>query len=208
MTTDIATNDDVLSAFAAAANELSTSTKPIVKFSKGDWLLGQDGEELKVGSRFALNMLDAERGWIRWRDGKPVERRMARIAARAPIPARYELGHEDESLWERDGDDRPRDPWQLMLEIPARELDGERREVVLSGGSRGWEGCCKALLTEFAQGARQSPGKVPVVELANDSYTHKAFGRVKVPVLPIVAWMTEDELMNGGGQKKKAAKRF
>src|SRR3954466_3762471 len=123
MTTDIATYNDVLSAFAAAAEELSTGVKPILKFQKGDWLLGQDAEELKAGTRLAVAMLEAERGWVRWRDGKPVERRMARIAGRAPIPQRYELGHDDESLWDRDGDDRPRDPWQFMIEFPARELD-------------------------------------------------------------------------------------
>ena len=49
---------------------------------------------------------------------------MVRIAGRVPIPSRYELGHHDEALWDRDGDGRPRDPWQLMLEFPARELDG------------------------------------------------------------------------------------
>ena len=211
MTTNIAACDDVLSAFAAVAEELSTGAKPILKFQKGDWLLGQDGEELKPGTRLAVDMMNAERGWVRWRDGKPVERKMVRIAARVPVPARYELGHDDESLWDKDGDDRPRDPWQAMIEFPARELDGERREVVISGGSRGWEGCCKALLAEFAQGARQNTGKVPVVELGSDSYQHRTYGRVKVPALPIVAWMAEEELINGAsgnGQKKKAAKRF
>src|SRR4051794_23988135 len=104
MNTGITTHDDVLSAFVTAAEELSTGTRPILKFQKGDWLLGQEAEELKPGTRLAINMLDAERGWVRWKDGKPVERKMVRIAARVPIPSRYELGHHDEELWATDGD--------------------------------------------------------------------------------------------------------
>jgi hypothetical protein len=211
MMTDIATHDDVLSAFAAAAEQLSTGAKPILKFQKGDWLLGQEAEELKPGTRLALNMLDAEHGWVRWKDGKPAERKMTRIAARVPIPSRHELGHHDEELWDKDGDGRPRDPCKMMLDFPARELEGERREVVVSGGSRGWEGCCKALLTDFASSARQNPGKTPIVELGSGRYQHKTYGMVKVPALPIVTWLTEEELVNGTpgiGQKKKVLKRF
>jgi hypothetical protein len=203
----MATSDAAFLAFGAAAAALSGGDqKDILKFDKGDWYLGQDKEEVPRGAKLAANIMEAEWGWVRWRDGKPVERRMVRIASGAQAATRDALGHLDEQLWERDNQGKARDPWQFMIEIPAREVAGGKREVLLSGGSRGWEGCCKALFQEFGQQMREQGGKAPIVELGSDKYEHKQYGIVKTPLLKIVEWKSATELEQKAETKKIATK--
>jgi hypothetical protein len=209
MTTELATYSDAFSAFQAASSALSGGDqKPILKFHKGDWLLGQESEDVPNGTCLAANLLEAEWGWVRWKDNKPVERRMYRIASGRVPDSRDVLGHNDEALWDRDDNGRPRDPWQRMIEIPARELSGFSREVVLSGGSKGWEGCCKALFGEFGEGLKEGKGdRTPIVKLSGSHYEHKVYGRTKVPVLELVEWRDLAQLL-AAPEKKKPATKF
>ena len=190
MTTELATfNENALAAFQNASAALSGEQKLLLKFQKGDWYAGQDNEEIPIGTKLAANIMEAEWGWVRWHDNKPVERRMTLIASGTAPPPRDALGHDDEALWDRDDQGRPRDPWQRMIEIPVRELSGERREMILSGGSRGHEGACKALFKEFGDGMRSNLGKIPVIELRSDKYNHPKYGIVKTPAMPLVSWL-------------------
>jgi hypothetical protein len=188
-------NDNAFAAFEAAAASLSGGDqKPILKFQKGDWYLGQENEEIPNGTKLAANIMEAEWGWVRWSGGKPAERRMVRIATGAQAPTRDTLGHLDRELWDRDNAGKPRDPWQFMVDIPAREIAGQKREVMLSGGSKGWEGCCKALFAAFGKGMRENGGKTPIVQLAGDKYSHGEYGVVKTPKLELVEWKAPAEL--------------
>lgn len=206
----VTVNENALANFGAAASALSGDQKPLLRFVKGDWYLGQDKDEIPLGAKFALNMPAVEWGWIFWHDEKPEERRMVTVASGQPIAARSNLGHEDKELWRRDNEGNPQDPWQKTIEIPARELASEKREVVIAGSSKGWEGCCKALFKAFGEGMRANPGRVPVVELAVGKYDHKKYGITKVPVLNIVAWQTAEELEAAvaAPAPKKASTKF
>ena len=53
------------------------------------------------------------------------------------------------------------------------------------------------LLKAYGTEYRQKPGKLPVIELQADDYVHqtKAYGRIDVPVLSLVDWVDEAELM-------------
>lgn len=207
MSTELATyNENTFAAFQNAAAALSGDQKPILKFDKGDWYAGQDNEEMPTGTKLAADMLHAEWGWVRWKDGKPVDRKMVLVASGAGPANRDDLGNLDEGLWDRDDQGKPRDPWQKMIEIPVREISGEMREMVLSGGSRGYEGACKALFKAFGEGMRTNMGKVPVISLSGDKYQHKQYGMVKVPALPIVEWMDPTAKPAVEGPKSSKAK--
>jgi hypothetical protein len=189
-----------------AASALSGGDKLILKHNKGDWLLGQEDEDVPQGTLIAVDMQNAEWGWLRWYDSKPADRRMHLISSgQAPEP-RDALDHDDKELWERDPmTNEPRDPWQKTIEIPARELSGERREVLLSGSSRGWEGACKALFKQYGEGLAAGKGALtPIVKLGVSHYDHKnkAFGRIKVPVLELVEWREPGELLAAPPAKK------
>ena len=173
--------------FALAAAALSGGDqKPILKFIKGDWLVGQDNEELPLGTKLAADMMNAEWGWFRWKDQKPVDRRMVTVSSGQPVPSRDQLGHDDRQLWDIDANGKPRDPWQRTIEIPVREISGEKREFILSGSSKGFEGGCKALFKAFDKGRRANAGKTPVIELRSDKYSHPTYGIVKTPAMPLV----------------------
>jgi hypothetical protein len=204
--------DAAFERFQAAAAALSGGSTAICKFEKGDWLLGSEKTDVPNGTLLAVDMMRAEWGWVRWLDNRPVERRMVMVASGTPFVLRSELGHMDEALWARDDQGRPRDPWQSMIEIPAREVSGARREMVLSGGSRGWDGCCKELFGTFGEQMRENRGKTPIVKLGTSSYDHKKYGRVKVPVLELVEWRSPLELAGledkGGKKAAKVATAF
>ena len=166
-------------------------TKPILKFEKGDWLLGQDKKEIKLGTLLLANMAGVEWGWVRWQDSRPTDRRMGLLAEGYQVEPRDALPDRDKQLWDTDEKGFPRDPWQKMIEIPVRIPDGE--EMLMSGGSRGWEGCCKALFEQYGKGLKEGKQGTPVVKLGGAHYDHKMYGRVKVPVLELVEWRTGSE---------------
>jgi len=201
--TGVAQYSDTFAAFQAAAAQLSGGDqKPILKFEKGDWYAGQEKREVPNGTRLAADIVHAEWGWVRWDDGKPQERRMVPIASGQPTAARDSLGYNDKELWDDDNTGKPRDPWQFMIEIPVRELTGARTEMVMSGGSKGWEGCCKALFAAFGEQMRSNAGKVPIIQLGGDRYQHKDYGIVKTPKVELVEWKAETELETVAPAKK------
>jgi hypothetical protein len=178
-------------AFLAAASSMAGGDqKSILKFSKGDWIYGQDSEEMPIGTRLAADVMNAEWGWVRWHDRKPVERRVVPLASGAVLPTRDALGHDDKDLWPRGDDGREQDPWQKTIEIGVRELTGDRREFLMVGTSKGFEGACKKLFSDFGKAMREQGGKVPVIELGVSKYKHSnaAYGIIKTPEMNIVEW--------------------
>src|SRR6185503_20383716 len=51
----------------------------LLKFSKGDYLYGQENDELPMGSKLIANMDQLLRGWIKWADNKPAEQVMGLV---------------------------------------------------------------------------------------------------------------------------------
>jgi hypothetical protein len=191
---EIANYNDAFASFGAAAAALSGDQKAILKFDKGDWYAGQDSTEIKHGTELAVDIMNAEWGWVRWSNAKPAERRMVMVASgQVPAP-RDSLGHSDERMWDVDKEGKARDPWQRTIELPVREVSGERREFTMAGSSKGFEGACKRLFKAFSEGVRANAGKIPVITLGADTYKHPNFGMVKVPDLKVTGWRVAEEL--------------
>lgn len=196
-------------AFGVVAHALSGEGKPILRFNKGDWVVGAEAEEVDAGTRMACNIMESEWGWIYWHDKKPEDRRMVPVASGQQIPGRGDLGRDDKALWPTDSDNRPQDPWQKNIEIPCRELDGDMRELTLAGSSKGFEGACRKLFKQFSEEGRTNPGKVPMVELGVDRYKHPTYGMVKVPTMTIVEWADPDDLAEAKPKaKSKGSSKF
>lgn len=177
--------------FAAYGQEAAAGSGNFLKFSKGEWLLGQNDDEIPLGRRLVANMHDLSIGWIRWADGKPADRRMGLLAAGFRAEPRDSLGYTDQSDWETDDDGKPQDPWTFTNELPMADPEtGEQMTFAASskGGIGGIGNLCKAYGKEY----RQREGMVPVIELARDSYVHPKYKKLYVPVLPIVDWMAND----------------
>jgi len=178
----------------------------LLKFSKGDFLMGEDNEEVAVGTQLIANMDELMVGWIRWADSKPTEQIMGRVAEGYQPPRRNELGDDDKSRWEVDEQGRERDPWQfsnyLIMKTPGE--DGEDSLFTFTTSSRGGLNAIGELCKAYGKEMRQRPDEFPIVALEVGSYQHsnKAYGRIKFPIFKIVGWAPKAELneaLDGAG---------
>lgn len=173
--------------FAAYGQEAANGGT-FLKFSKGEWLLGQGNDDVELGRLLVANMAELAIGWIRWEDGKPAERRMHLLVSGVKPELRGELGFTDQQLWDTDENGKPVDPWNFTNELPLADPEtGE--QMTFSASSKGGIGCIGNLCKAYATQRNQHPGLVPVLELARDSYMHPVYKKTYVPVLSIVDWV-------------------
>jgi len=165
----------------------------LLKFSKGDYVAGEGGEEMKDGTRLIAIMDELWTGWTRWEDNKPVEQRIGRVVDKFVPPPRRELGYENRDEWSADDRGEARDPWQfgnyLVLKNPET---GEF--FTFTTGTRGGLNAIADLCRHYARDAKEHPDCYPVIALKSDAYNHpnKAYGRIKIPVLAVVGRSPRD----------------
>ena len=173
--------------FAAYGQQAAAGGGSFLKFSKGEYLLGQNDEEVDLNTRLVANMVEMSIGWIRWEGGKPAEREMGLLSQGHKPQPRNALGYADQALWEKDKEGKPQDPWNFTNEIPMANPDtGE--QMTFSASSKGGIGAIGNLCKAYAAGRVANEGKVPVIELQRDSYKHPEYGKTYVPVLALVDW--------------------
>jgi hypothetical protein len=166
----------------------------LLKFSKGDWLAGEDNEELDVGTKLVAVMDQVLVGWVKWVDNKPVQQLMGLLIEGFQPAKRGELGDADDSEWEVDDQGRPRDPWQftnyVIMKAPGKKITDVANLYTFTTSSRGGIGAVGKLCSEYGKAMRERPEEWPVVALKSTAYDHpnKQFGRIKVPVLEVVGW--------------------
>jgi hypothetical protein len=171
----------------------------LLKFSKGDYLVGEDNEEVEEGTQLVANMDELMVGWIRWADSKPTDQIMGRVSDGYQAPKRNTLGDDDKSKWEVDEQGRERDPWQfsnyLILKTPGQT--GEDALFTFTTSSRGGLNAIAELCKTYGKAMRQKPDEFPVIALGVGSYQHsnKSFGRIKFPILEVVGWAPRAEFV-------------
>lgn len=175
-------------AYAEAVNR-NRIVGELLKFNKGDWLAGQNNDELDAGTRMIAAMDELMIGWLKWEDGKPTDMKMGRVIEGFVPPSRKELGDTDEADWDVDDDGKPKDPWTLTNYLILKEEDGDQL-YTFAPSSKGGIGCIGKLSGIYGKAMRQKPDQFPIVELRFDAYNHpnKAYGRIKTPVLEVVGW--------------------
>ena len=172
-------------AIAAAAREegANESGGAYLKFSKGHYFLAT--EEVAPGREYIAHVAQWIRGWIKFRGGALIERRVGKVADGFIVPAREDLDDQDESRWEIDPRGGPKDPWTMQSYLPLEDVETGEIVVFVSGsvGGRG------AISTLCARAARHMAEMgQPRIKLAVESYKHKSFGRIDKPSFPIVGW--------------------
>ena len=181
----------------------------LLKFSKGDYLVGEHNAEMPRGTELVANMDELMIGWIKWEDNKPVEQIMGRLTDEYQPPKRKELGDHDETQWELDDKNEPRDPWQfsnyLIMKTPGED-DPEEALFTFTASSKGGIGAIGELCKAYGKAMRLRPDQFPVVKLSVGSYAHsnKQFGRIKFPIFEIVGWMPKAEFNEVLGQAAAA----
>jgi hypothetical protein len=191
-------------AYGEAQNQRAIVGK-LLKFSKGDFLAGQDNEEVPEGTRFIANMDEMLAGWIRWQDNKPTDHVMGKVSDGYQPPRRNELGDDDKEQWEIDNQGQPRDPWQFSNYLLLKgDEDGELYTFTTSskGGLNALGDLCKA----YGQAMAQRTAEYPVIEVGVSAYDHpnRALGRIKVPTFKVVSWTPKSVFVNDADAIVKA----
>ena len=177
--------------FEAYANAVAPQNilGSLMKFSKGDYIAGETGEPIKIGTTVTANLDEMLVGWIKWKEGKPTEQRMVRISDGAKPARRDELGDEDPTNWEIDANNgQPKDPWQFTNYLPLMTADGTL--LTFTTSSRGGLGAVGDLARRYGRHRHKHADVHPIVALDVNSYQHnnKAYGRIKVPQLTPMGW--------------------
>jgi hypothetical protein len=170
----------------------------LLKFSKGEYLAGQENDEVAEGTELVAVVDSLLVGWVKWEDERPVDTRMCEVVKGEKPPKRSELGDDDESLWPIDDNSgKPRDPWQKANQLIFRPVDwsGDESDVyTFATQSVGGIGAVAKLSTYYGKEMRQRRGEYPVVSLQMGSYLHKdrKIGKVWFPVLePTEEWVRD-----------------
>jgi hypothetical protein len=175
--------------YAAYGAKVGT-TGQYLTFKQGEFLAGQNADELKLGTKLVANMPGLRIGWRRWFAAQVTDDLTEPLISGPVTQRRESLGDNNQDLWERDDRGEPRDPWQLtnILEFS----DGDGNVYIYSTGSKGGIGAIGRLCKEYGNERRQRPGMLPIITLGRDFYTHPRFGKTYFPVFTIVGWTDEN----------------
>ena len=185
------------------AAEATSAGLAILKFKRGTYELGVNGEEIKQGSEFAVNVTSLIHEWLKWIEGQPVDRRIAVIKNGDRLPGRDELGDVDPALWPKDLNGVPTDPWAKSRSITMRNLEtGE--ECCFATSSIGGFNAIDKLINQSSFQIRKASALVyPIIELEGGTYFNKKIkDNVLFPIFRVKAFKTEAELLGNEEPKK------
>ena len=162
----------------------------LLKFSKGEYLAGQDGDEIEEGTELVANLDELMVGWVKWEGGKPTDMQMGRVVEGFVPAKRADLGDTNKEDWEFDDVAKaPRDPWQLTNYLILKEPNGDRL-FTFATSSKGGMSAIGKLCGVYGKRLRSKPNDFPVIALNVDSYKHsnKSYGKIFVPDFEVVSW--------------------
>lgn len=192
------TEKNVFEQYGEAASQNRLVGK-MLKFSKGDYLLGQGNDMVEAGTEVACNMEELLIGWVKWQDNKPVDHIMGKLSEGFVPPKRDTLGDLDKANWEIDEQsNQPKDPWQLtnylIMKMPG--IDSEEALMTFVTSSTGGRGAIGELCKTFGKQQRMRGSKeLPIVKLDVGKYKHSnpQFGWIKYPVFKMTGWVAPHE---------------
>lgn len=189
--TEAAASANPFIAYGEAQNRRGMIVGKLLKFSKGDYLAGQDNEEVPEGTELIANMDEMLAGWIKWQDNKPVEQIMGKVSDGYQPPRRNELGDDDKAQWDVDLKGEPRDPWQFSNMLI---LKGDKELFTFTTSSKGGLNALGDLSKVYGTAMAQRPDEYPVIVLGSDAYDHRkrTLGRIKVPTFKVVGWALKE----------------
>lgn len=163
----------------------ASSTMPILRMgTDGIWVYGQENTEVEEGSRWAINPLSIQHGFVCWTNYAKADRKKNELLGEVyasmtsdPIdPASL-----PDKGW----------PWKAATTVQLKCVSGEDNgeEVIYKPSSVGGGNAMQALLDAIEEQLDTSTDEiVPLVELVNDHYQHKQYGKTYVPQFDVVGW--------------------
>jgi hypothetical protein len=159
----------------------------LLRFSKGDFLVGPGGDGLPAGTKLAALMPTLTIGWEKWESARLTDCRLGLLAEGFNPPRRAELGDDDSETWETDANGDRLDPWRYVNNLVFVSPDADEI-FTFAASSRGALGAIGELRRVFA---KAPAGAYPLVSLEVGSYQHKnkTLGRIKFPIFKVVEFV-------------------
>ena len=129
---------------------------------------------------------------MRWWDGNPTAHLIGRVVDRHRVPAREELGDQDESKWPIEPNGLRRDPWAKTVYLAMRDVSNDE-VVCFTSSSDGGRKAVAKLADRYDRLRHRFKAKMPVVTLESESYQHKIYGKILKPKFRIVDWTYWDD---------------
>lgn len=195
--------------FAQAGAGASGTTYVKFKGVTGQFLSGQDEEELEHGSQFAADVENSQWSWSFWWDGEVLETVDVMLTEdpngwkNGPnrLPNDPE-GKVDMSLDEirKEQNDRSNnfmDGWTCQAVLGMRPVDGEDEEYTIKLNQGVALNGFRTLVAQFGKSYKTKAGLTPIIELDANKYKAKAknVGWRYAPQLKIVDWASEEDLL-------------
>jgi len=147
----------------------------------GVWIIGIEMEPVEDGAEFAVNPAGFGHGWIAWGKAERLGESFVPLTDIVPAPGALPDGARG---------------WEQQFGMHLRDFDTQADLVFRSssvGGKRAIGALAKEVGARLADGADKN---VAIITLDNDSYKHKEFGKIYVPVFTIERWVTTDSISN------------
>ena len=166
------------SAFTSALREQSSIGCVILKMSKlGKWSFGTDNTKVEPGTKWVVNPLTFVKGYICWGDGEVLGEEM--VSVTDPLPKLPPAPAESEKGWQ----------FQRGFNLLCASGEDKGTEARWSASATGAVRAIEDLQKKVAEQIEKDPANpAPIIELGNDSYTHKKYGEIVIPVLKVVGW--------------------
>lgn len=163
----------------------SQGGETLLKYSKGDWLIGVEQIEVEPGSQWAINPLSLYHGWVSWDSESRTLEGEVMVPMTEAQPPKGSLPHTGF-------------PWEEQLSLQFKCLTGEDEgeQLKFITSSKGGVATLRDLIKTIMRQLDTDPDNpCPVVLLKSSHYPHKKWGKVYTPVLEIVGWMSMDGVL-------------
>lgn len=194
-TVDIPRDLDFVSDFGRSQSQTSTIVGDLLKFRKGDWSAGTGLDQKKVllGTTLIANGDLMQVGWVRWEDERPVDQVMGKVTERFQPPRREELSDppgpngQKNPNWPLDDEGNLADPWAYTTQLVLKDTaDGAL--YTFTAASKGGRNAIGLLAKAWVQHLKEGFNDYPIVSLGADTYRHKRYGLIDIPLLEVVGW--------------------
>lgn len=155
-----------------------------LQFQKTEYLVNGKVDEGLMGSRFVVDMQSTQVGWLKFKKGKILKKKLGFIGEGHRPLERIKLGNLKEKKWLNGID-----PWRQAITVTLRKLETEDQYWFV-GSSMSSRNTVMNLCRDY--GNRLDDGETritPLISLETDFYSHKIYGKIYVPVLEIRDWL-------------------
>ena len=149
---------------------------PLLKFDANTSKYTVDKNEVPLGGRFIVHIAQYARGWVLFRDKRPVEYKIHKITDGKP-PDREEL---DSAI--ADSED---DGWVFQRYLPLEDYDTSELITFVSK-STGGKIAIENLIQAYMMGHHR--GGLPIISLAIGDFPTNGYGRKPRPSFKLIGW--------------------